>query len=359
MVNLGIVGCGTISATYLKNLSNFFFLDAKVWAVSDAYPERAAAKAAEFKIARAPSVHDLLADPEIEVVVNLTVPRAHYDVSLAALNAGKNVYSEKPIATTLDQGESLVALARSKGLKIGVAPDTFLGAGIQTSRALIDSGAIGMPIGGTACMVSAGAESWHPDPEFLYKPGAGPVFDIGPYYITALVCLLGPVAGVYSIAKQAIPERIITSAPKRGTKIVVEVPTHVSALLDFVCGAQVLIVMSCDGAGGSANAPIEIYGTQGTIRVPDPDTFGGPVQLRRAGSKEWSDIPLLFGYSENSRGLGLADMARSLSGDGAHRASGALALHVLDVMYGMHRASETASRYAIRNTCERPGKAVF
>jgi len=247
-----------------------------------------------------------------------------------------------------------VDLAREKNVALGSAPDTFLGAGIQTCRALIDEGAFGNPVGGSAFMVCGGHESWHPDPEFYYKKGGGPVLDMGPYYITALVALLGPVARVQGVARKTFDERTIMSQPKRGSRIHVEVPTHATGLLEFAGGAAVTIVMSFDGPGGTARDPIEITGTEGTLVVPDPNTFGGPVKLRKRGAAGWTDVPLRFPYAENLRGLGLADMTRAIRQNAAPRAGGDMALHVLEVMHGIHAASGAGSVYAVRHTCERP-----
>jgi predicted dehydrogenase len=322
--------------------------------VADLLPERAAARQAEFRLPRACSVGELLSERSIHVILNLTVPRAHYEITRAALEAGKHAYGEKPLSTELRQGEALASLAARKRLLLGSAPDTFLGAGLQTCRALIDEGAIGRPVGGTAFMIIGGHESWHPDPGFYYQKGGGPVFDMGPYYLTALVSLLGPVAAVSAVARKGFEERTITSEPLRGTRIPVEVPTHVASLLDFENGASVVMVMSFDAPGGTSHNPMEIHGTGGTLLVPDPNTFGGPVRVRKAGPKEWTDVPLRFGYAENSRGRGLADLCRAVIGGGGHRASGSLALHVLDVMHGMHVSSGSGRRYVIRHGCDRP-----
>jgi predicted dehydrogenase len=338
---------------YLKNCTTLF-PEIEVVAVADLIADRAAARRAEFGLPRACSVNELLSDTSIQAVLNLTVPRAHYEVMRAALETGKHAYGEKPLSTELKQGETLAAVAGKRGLALGSAPDTFLGAGLQTCRALIDEGAIGRPVGGTAFMVIGGHESWHPDPGFYYQKGGGPVFDMGPYYLTALISLLGPVAAVSAVARRGFEERVITSEPRRGTRIPVEVPTHVASLLDFASGASVVMVMSFDAPGGTSHNPIEIYGTEGTLLVPDPNTFGGPVRIRRPGSKEWTDVPLRFGYAENSRGLGLADMCRAVLGGGRHRASGILALHVLEVMHGMHVSSDSGKKHVIRHGCERP-----
>jgi predicted dehydrogenase len=236
---------------------------------------------------------------------------------------------------------------------VGGAPDTFLGGGIQTCRKLIDDGWVGKPIASTAFMTCHGHESWHPDPEFYYQYGGGPMFDMGPYYLTALINLMGPVSRVTGSTRITFDKRTITSAPKNGKEIVVEVPTHVAGVLDFTNGAIGTIITSFDV--WHAELPrIEIYGTEGTLSVPDPNTFGGPVLLRRYDQKEWKEIPLSHEYSENSRGIGLADMAIALQTGRKHRASGELAFHVLDIMQGIHDASDQGIHYSPISTCERP-----
>ncbi len=254
---------------------------------------------------------ELLADPEIEIVLNLTIPAAHAEVALAAIEAGKSVYNEKPLAVTREDGKRIVALARERNLRVGCAPDTFLGAGLQTCREVIDAGTIGEPVAATAFMLGHGPEGWHPDPDFYYQVGGGPMFDMGPYYLTALVSMLGPVRRVTGSARITSPERVIGSEPKRGQIIHVNTPTHLAGVMDFAQGAVGTLVTSFDVWG--ANVPrIEVYGTQGSLSVPDPNTFGGPVRLLRAGSKEWEEVPVTRPYAENSRGIGLADMATAL-----------------------------------------------
>jgi predicted dehydrogenase len=350
-VKVGIIGCGNISGIYLKNCSQTFEIIDLV-ACADLIPERAQAKAEEYNI-KAMSVEELLADPEIEIVLNLTIPKAHAEVCTAALEAGKNVHVEKPLAITREDGQKLLELAKAKGLRIGAAPDTFLGGGIQTCRKLIADGWIGEPVAATAFMTCHGHESWHPDPEFYYKVGGGPMFDMGPYYLTALIALMGPVKRVTGSTRITFPERTITSAPKYGTKITVDVPTHVAGVMDFANGAIGTIITSFDV--WSAQLPrIEIYGTEGTLSVPDPNTFGGPVYVRRAGADGWSEIPLTHGYAENSRGIGVADMAYAIRSGRPHRANGEMAYHVLDIMHGFHDASDSGRHYELASTCQQP-----
>ncbi len=350
-VKTGIIGCGNISSIYFKNGNVFEVLD--IVACADIIPERAKAKAEEFGIPKACSVEELLADPEIEIVINLTIPLAHADVAMAALNAGKHVHGEKPLAVTREDGLKILETAREKGLRVGSAPDTFLGAGIQTCRKLIDDGWIGEPIGATAFMMNHGHEGWHPDPEFYYKNGGGPMFDMGPYYLTALVSLMGPVKRVTGSARITFDERTINSEPKKGTKIKVDVPTHIAGVMDFENGAIGTIITSFDVWG--ANLPfIEVYGSEGSLSVPDPNTFGGPVKYRKSRTKEWNDIPLMFEYAQNSRCIGVADMAYAIQSGRQHRANGEMAYHVLDLMHGFHDASSSGQHYNVKSTCKRP-----
>jgi predicted dehydrogenase len=350
-VKVGVIGCGNISGIYFKNGKLLEILD--IVACSDLYMKRAKAKAEEFGIPRACTVEELLSDTDIQIVLNLTTPEAHAEVSLAALKAGKNVYSEKPLAISRKDGKAILDTAKSKGLLVGCAPDTFMGGGIQTCRKLIDDGWIGEPIGATAFMTCHGHESWHPDPEFYYKAGGGPMLDMGPYYLTALVNLIGPIQRITGSARITFPERIITSSPKYGTKITVDTPTHIAGVIDFENGAIGTIITSFDV--WAAQLPrIEIYGTEGSLEVPDPNTFGGPVYVRRKDSSQWSEIPLTHGFSENSRGIGLADMAYALAGNRSHRANGDMAYHVLDVMLGFLDASNNNNHYKVESTCKRP-----
>jgi predicted dehydrogenase len=350
-VKIGVVGCGNISSIYLKNARRLN--DIEIAAVSDIDLLRAQAKADEHGIPRVLSVPELLADPEIEIVLNLTIPRAHADVALAALESGKSVYNEKPLAIRREDGQKMLELARDRGLRVGCAPDTFLGAGLQTCRQLIDEGAIGTPVGAAAFMVGHGHESWHPDPEFYYQVGGGPMFDMGPYYLTALVALIGPVRRVTGSARISFPQRTITSQPRYGASIIVEVPTHISSTLDFANGAVGTMVMSFDV--WAANLPrLEIYGSEGSLSLPDPNTFGGVVGLWQQDKREWTEIPHTHAYAENWRGLGVADMAQAMRSGRPHRASGELAYHILDIMHAVHDASREGRHIELSSTCERP-----
>ncbi|GIN70121.1 dehydrogenase [Bacillus sp. J14TS2] len=350
-VKVGIIGCGNISSIYCQAGQKFEGLE--IHACADLDYSRAKARAVEFNIPKAYTVEQLLADPEIEIIINLTIPQAHAEVCIQALKAGKHVYVEKPLAITLEDGKRILEIAEAKNLMVGGAPDTFLGGGIQTCRKLIDEGVIGDVVAATGFMMSPGHESWHPDPAFYYQYGGGPMLDMGPYYITALINLIGPIRRVTGSTSITYKERTITSKPKYGEKIKVEVPTHVTGLLDFENGAIATLITSFD-VKGSTLPNIEIYGSMGSILVPDPNTFGGPVRLKRQGDSEWEEIPLTHGFTENSRGIGVADMAKALQNGRKHRANGLLTLHVLEVMHGIHEASDKGVHYELTTTCEQP-----
>jgi len=347
---VGIIGCGNISSIYLK--SDKVFNNIEIVGCADLDAERAKAKADEYGV-KAYTVRDLLADPTIEIVVNLTIPAAHAEVSAAVIEAGKASYSEKPFALNRTDGEELLKLAAARGQRVGCAPDTFLGGGLQTCRQLIDEGAIGTPVAATAFMMSRGHEHWHPNPEFYYQPGGGPMFDMGPYYLTALVSILGPVRRVTGLTRASFAERLISSQPHSGKTIKVEVPTHVAGLLEFASGAIGTIITTFD-VKASQLPRMEIYGANATMSLPDPNTFGGPVRLRAADDTDWHDMPLTHIYTENSRGLGVADLADALRNDRPHRANGELAHHVLEIMQAFHEASAEGTHVDLISSCERP-----
>jgi len=348
-VKIGIVGCGQISEIYLTNLKAMEVLD--VVCCADVLTGRAEAAAREHGI-EATSVEELLGNSEIELVVNLTIPKAHASVDLAAILAGKNAYQEKPLAVTRADAKEVLDAAGATGLRVGGAPDTFLGAGLQTCRKLLDDGAIGRPVAATAFMLCAGHESWHADPEFYYELGGGPMLDMGPYYLTALVSLLGPVRRVTGSTQISFPERTITSEKKRGKRIAVETPTHHAGVMDFASGAVGTIITSFDVQAHSLPR-IEIYGSEGTLSVPDPNGFGGPVRIRQR-SGDWQDIELTHAYGANSRGIGVADMGMALRTGRKHRANAELNYHVLDVMLAFEDASAAGRHVVIESTCERP-----
>jgi len=349
-VGIGIVGCGNISGAYLKAAAGFPILDIK--ALSDVNPAAAEARAAEFGLTAAP-LDQVFEDPSIDIILNLTVPKAHVDIGLRAIASGKHVYSEKPLGIVFAEGRKLIEQAKARSLRVGSAPDTFLGGAHQTSRRLVDEGVLGIPVGGTAFFMCPGHERWHPNPDFYYEAGGGPMLDMGPYYITDLVNLLGPVARVAGVATTPRPTRTITSQPRNGTVIPVHTPTHSTGLLAFANGAVVQIGMSFDVAGHK-HLPLELYGTEGTLIVPDPNYFGGQIQHLRKGG-EWTDVATDMPYADgNYRSIGLADMAHAIVENRPHRASGDLALHVLEVMEAVGRASETGTTITIETPVERP-----
>lgn len=352
-----MIGCGTISAAYLANLTAS--PDVEVFACADAVPERAAARAAEFGVPRACTTVELLADPNIDLVVNLTVPNAHASIGLAAIEAGKHLYNEKPFATTREDGLRLLQAAADKRLVVGGAPDTFLGAGIQTCLKLIADGDVGEPLAACAFMLNRGPENWHENPAFFYQPGGGPLFDVGPYYVTALICALGPVRRVVAAARVLYPERTATKGPRAGETFRVGVPTFVSASLEFESGAIATLVTSF-GIWGHDLPNIQIYCAGGILSVPDPNTFGGPVRFRP--SKEdsaWSGIPLAYRHTDsraprNFRGLGVVEMVRAVRNGQQPRASGRLAFHALDVMVSILESNATGRAVRVESTCNQP-----
>jgi predicted dehydrogenase len=360
-VKTAIIGCGNISSIYIQNTHKWEIM--KLVACANRTLHRAQKQAEKFGIPRAAPIADVLADPNIELIINLTTPDVHAEIGLAALRAGKSVYNEKPLAIHRQDGKLLLAEAEKRGLRVGCAPDTFLGAGLQACRQLIDAGEIGTPVAANAFMFIQGPEAWHPDPGFLYQVGAGPLFDIGPYYLTALISLLGPIHRVTGSARITYPERTIGSGPKKGQTIPVETPTHIASILDFASGPVATLVTSFDvalSAGAALNlydvggALLEIQGTTGTLSMPDPNTFGGSVRLRRLGETDWREIPLTHAYTGNERGLGAADLAYAIRTGRAHRANGELAYHVLDVMHAVLEASSSGQHIALTSTCERP-----
>jgi predicted dehydrogenase len=350
-VGIGIIGCGTISGAYLTAARVFPMLHIR--GISDIDAAAAERRAKEFGL-HAKSVDDLLADPDIELVVNLTVPEAHVEVGLQAITAGKHVYSEKPLAVDIEDAAKLLEAATKAGLRVGCAPDTFLGGAHQSVRKLIDDGAIGEPIAGTAFFMGPGHERWHPNPAFYYRKGGGPMLDMGPYYITALVNLLGPVRRVAGMTSRRRRERIITSEPLNGTRIPVEVDTHVAGTLEFASGAIVTMAMSFDVARHN-HRPIEIYGTEGAVSVPDPNWFGGQIETATPSSTNWRPVATLHPYANGDfRMLGAADMAHAIRSGRQHRASGELAFHVVEVMTAFQKSSERGGYVTIESQFERP-----
>ena len=347
---VGIIGCGNISNAYFGTNAKFSFFD--ISACADLNLDAARAKAEQWDIPKACSVDELLADPEIEFIINLTIPAAHGPVMLRCLENGKSVYTEKPFTVTREEAQKIMALAKTKNLRVGSAPDTFLGGAHQTCRGLIDSGAIGEVVSATAFMMGRGHENWHPSPEFYYKKGGGPMFDMGPYYLTDLVQLIGPIESVSGYARTTHAQRTISSEPLKGKVIDVEVPTHISGSMQFQNGAIGTLVMSFDVM--SHTLPnLQIHGTQGSLFVPDPNGFGGPVELRVAG-EEPRQIELSHGYTENARGIGMADMVRAIQQNRPHRCNDTLAYHVLDAMHAFHDSADQKRHIDLESTCERP-----
>ena len=346
-MKIGIIGCGAISGAYFGGAQNTNVLEIK--SCADIRTETAQ-EAADAWGCQAVSVDALLADAEIELVINLTVPRAHVEVAIAVLESGKHVYTEKPFGVSIESGQKLLAKAAETGLRVGNAPDTFFGAGIQTSRKVVDEGGIGKPIAGSAFMCGHGHESWHPNPAFYYDIGGGPMLDMGPYYVTAMVNILGPVKRVAAMTTKAFEERVATSETAYGLRIPVKTTTHLTGVLEFVSGAIVTTIMSFDMWRHSLPC-IELYGETGSIQVPDPNGFAGPVFLSQ-NREDWSEVPHAF--PANARTIGVIDMVRAIRSGRPHRANGALAYHVLEVMLAFDKSSESNEHVEIRSTVERP-----
>ena len=349
-LRIAVVGCGFISDIYFQNLLTFS--DVQLVACADLNREQASRAAEKYGVKLVLTPAEAYAHPDIDLILNLTNPAAHAEVSLAALQGGKHVYNEKPLALALADAEAMASLAAAKGLRIGCAPDTVLGAGLQTCRELVESGVIGDPVAATAFMANHGHESWHPQPDFYYQPGAGPLFDMGPYYLTALVNIMGPVERVSGMARASFAERTITSQPRAGEKVEVNTPTHIAGQLAFGSGAIATLITSFD-IWGSKLPLLEIHGTLGSLSLPDPNTFGGPVQLKRAGG-EWEDVPVTRPYSENSRGLGVAELARAVQEDRPHRASGEVAFHVLEVMHAVLKSATDRAEVMVNSRPQIP-----
>lgn len=350
-LRIGVVGVGNISGIYFTNLARY--ASTEVVAVADLDLDRARSVAEKNGVGKVLTPDALLSDPEVDLVLNLTVPKVHAEVALRAVQAGKHVYSEKPLAVDRESARSVIEAARASGVRIGCAPDTFLGGGIQSCRKLIDDGAIGEPVAVNAFMIGRGHESWHPSPEFYYEIGGGPMLDMGPYYLTALVNLLGPIRRLTGSARATFPTRTITSQPKHGKVIPVETPTHLVGIYDFENGAVGQLTTSFD-VYPNALPSITIYGTEGTLIVPDPNGFGGEIYLKREGESDFTLVPLTHGHAENARGIGVLDMAHAIRENRPHRASGDLAYHVLDAMLGVADASVSGRHLELTSQVERP-----
>jgi predicted dehydrogenase len=348
-MKIAIVGCGNISNTYLEN--DQLFKSFKIVYVSDLDFTRAEAQAAKYGV-KALRLEDVF-HSDADAILNLTIPAAHAEIAMKALNAGKHIYNEKPLATSLEESKEMLALARAKNLRIGCAPDTFLGAGLQTAREFIEKGGIGQPVGASLHMVATGPDLWHPNPSFFYQEGAGPLFDMGPYYITAMVHLFGAVKRVTSLTAQTRSSR----ADKYGNTFPVHVPTHVTALLEHEDGVLVTLTISFDAVRGT-NQNIEIYGSSGALVVNDPNNFSGTLRYSDGqgewGNGNWHDISINRPYTDNSRGVGLADMAQAVLENRLHRANGELASHVLEVMHSILNSSKTGTAISLESHPERP-----
>lgn len=354
IIGIGILGCGNISDIYLKNLTTVFH-DVRVVGVCDVNAQAAEAKASAYGLpCRFADYDEMLSSEQVDVVLDLCPPLLHYEMNKKALLAGKHVYSEKPLATAYDQARELTKLAEDGGLLIGCSPDTVLGAAVQTCRKLIDGGLIGDVVGCSANLIKRGVETWHPNPNFLYQPGAGPLLDMGPYYIGALLQLMGRVRSVQGLSGISFPERIITSQPHYGEVIHVNVPTYVNAMLEFDSGALGSLIMTFDVH--KAHLPfVEIYGSQGTLSVPDPNLFGGePILLYRAEKGDWLEMPQMFRYTENSRGLGLADLCEAIRTGREPRAGSRAALHTVEIMEKILQSAESGKRMQLESEYVRP-----
>ena len=349
-VKVGVIGCGNISDAYFK--ASHTFKNVEMVACADQRREAAEAKAVVYGL-KILTVEELLADKSIEIVLNLTTPQAHTEINLLALKAGKHAYCEKPFGLDRKSGRDVLRMAEKQQLYTGCAPDTFLGGSHQTCRKLIDDGAIGAPLSGTAYMMCHGHESWHPAPAFYYLKGGGPLFDMGPYYITALINMLGPVNKVAAINTRGFKTRLATSEKAKGQRLKVEVNTHAAGLLEFVSGAVITLVTSFD-VWKHTNHNIEIHGSAGSLRVPDPNGFGGKISIFKPGMQDWEDVVPEFGYLENMRSIGLADMAESIRRQIPCRCSGELAFHVLDVMCALEEASDAGKHITLKSVCARP-----
>ena len=350
-LRVGVVGAGNISRAYLAALPTLS--NVEVTAVADLVAARAEKAAASVDGARALPLGALLAADDVDLVLNLTIPAAHADVAVAAIAAGKHVYGEKPLAADTGSARSVLDAASDAGLRVGCAPDTVLGTGVQTARAVLDADQIGAPVAATAFMVTPGHEGWHPDPDFYYQPGGGPLLDMGPYYLTALVTLLGPVRHVAGMSSTPRSTRLIGSGPRAGQSIEVNVATHVTGLLEHENGALSTLVMSFEVWAGRLPR-IEIYGTSGSLSVPDPNGFDGQVDIFRTGDSSWSPVAEAGGYRGAARGYGVSDLASALAAGTPHRADGELAYHVVDVMECLLLAAGSGRTVEVASTCERP-----
>lgn len=360
-VKVAFIGVGSISRIYLENITKVF-KGLEITGVCDLIPERAYHAKETYKLPRVyADMHEAFRDPQVDIILNLTRPYQHFEVTRLALEHGKHVYTEKPLGITLEEADTLVKLAGEKGLMLGGAPDTFLGAGLQSCRKYIDAGLIGDPVGAAAFMICRGHETWHPDPDFYYQPGGGPMLDMGPYYVTALTSLLGRVGRLVAAGKRTFDQRMITSQPHAGTVVDVRVNTYTTGILQFDSGVIGTLFTTFD-AYYPTQARLEIYGSEGTLILPDPNFFGGPIQIFRPESKKYDELPLLFDYETDSRSLGLADMAKALR-DGREARCGVQQIHhVVDILTGFDRSAAQGAWVDMKTPYHRPApmkKAVL
>jgi predicted dehydrogenase len=348
-VNVGIVGLGSISAQYLATIDRLPALN--LIAVADLNPDAATAVAEGREGVRAVSVKELVAVPELDVVLNLTIPAAHAEIALQAIAAGKSVYGEKPLAATTAEAQQVLQAAESAGVVLGCAPDTVLGTGVQTARKALDDGLVGAPISATATMLTPGHERWHPNPDFYYQPGGGPLFDMGPYYLTALITLFGPVTSVIGASSRSRDSRTIGSGPRAGQVIPVDVETHVTGVLTHASGVLSTLVMSFDAVAGQAGS-IEVHGETGSLIVPDPNHFAGEVGVKTLDA-DWRTLPVSAGYRDAGRGIGLADLAATAPGE-SPRAGADLAYHVLDIMESVLGSAQLGRAVTLTSVTARP-----
>jgi predicted dehydrogenase len=347
---IGIIGCGNIAPVYIRTLKQMDWVE--IVGFADGLTERSIAFAQRHG-GSSMSIDEMLGDPTIEAVLNLTPASSHALVTRSILAAGKAAFSEKPLGIDLVEGQSIIALADQSGLRLGCAPDTFLGAGLQTARAAIDRGSIGEPLAANGFMLGFGPEWWHPNPEIFYGPGGGPLLDMGPYYLTALVHLLGPAASVIGSARTAVADRVVHARGRVGDVVHATAPTHVSSIIEFASGAVATLVTSFD-VKATTYRNIEIYGTEGTLAVPDPNTFGGPVKIRGILNDDWRELELTKPNIPQQRGIGFAEMLSATRAGRQHRASGELAFHVLEAMHGIVASSAQGRRFALQSTCAQP-----
>lgn len=347
-MGIGVIGAGTISTTYLENLHNF--PDTEVVAIGDLFPDAARQKAADHAIPSAGDVASVLENDAVELVINLTIPAAHAEVAGQAIAAGKHVWNEKPLALDRPSAQGLLEAAEAAGLRVGCAPDTFLGAGLQTARRVIERGDIGVPLTALILMQGPGPDSWHPNPGFLFAQGAGPLFDIGPYYLTALIQTLGPIAAVAGLGSKARDRRVIGSGPMAGEEFDVEVPSHVSSLAQFESGQSAQSIFSFDSA--LPRTVLELNGSDATLLFPDPNMFDGEIRIRKRGADDWETIETTAELS--GRGTGALDLARAIRSDSPHRAQGALAYHVLDAMIAIAESVDARQFVTVDSTVEVP-----